>query len=238
MSGAPPPVVSMLQRIINSFPTNWFPSGQADEKGNIYRYVGQAAGSAAVFSQVYAQIQFLNAQLRIQTSSGGFLDLSSRDYFGTGLQRHAGESDANFATRIVANFFQPQNTYSAMVQVLQTLTGNTPSIVRSRRPADLGAYRSAPLAYSFSGAYGSLLLPYQAGITIKRPVRSGIANIQGYGTLSVPASQHWGGGGYKQGLIQYADLSMLTGGVSDQDIYDAVLATKLEGTKVWVRLIN
>jgi hypothetical protein len=238
MSGSLPPVVSMLQRIINSFPTNWFPSGQTDENGKVYRYVGQAAGSAAVFSQVYAQIQFVKDQLRIQTSTGGFLDLSSRDYFGTNLQRQAGESDANFAKRIVAEFFQPQNTYSAMVQVIETLTGNTPTIVRSRRPGDLGAYRSAPLAYSFSGAYGSLQMPYQAGIIIKRPTRSGIPNIQGYGTLTVPAAQHWGGGGYRQGLIQYADLSMMTGGVSDQDIYDAVLATKLEGTKVWVRLTN
>ena len=93
------------------------------------------------------------------------------------------------------------------------------------------------LAYSAAGAYGSLSLPYQAGISVAAPASGGIPGIAGYGSIvNQTADENYGGAGYGKGDMAYSDLSMMMGGVSVQDIYDAVDATKMEGTLVWVRV--
>ena len=131
----------MLQRLLNALPTNWFPKGTADENGNVYRIVAQMAGTSAVYNQIYDQLEFLIAQSRIQTQTDGFLDLTSEGFFGSALRRKGGESDPNYSARIIANFFRPQGTYEAMVEVLTDLTGNVPIITRPRRPAGHGRLR-------------------------------------------------------------------------------------------------
>jgi len=251
----------ILQRLLNALPTNWVPTGMVDENGRTYRIAGQMSGTAAVYQGVQNQIDFLKAQTRISSSTGGFLDMSSRDFFGTKWPRKAGESDTAYSARLLTKFFQPQGTYEAMVSALQALTGNTPTIIRPRRPFDVGAYaqggrpvvsgsQSVRRGYSTAGAYGSLLMPYQAGISIKRPSVGSISGRAGYATLTGrTATQNSGAGGYasltgktaaqnRGGYLAYSSLSEMTGGVSDQDIYNTVLATKLEGTLVWVQITD
>jgi hypothetical protein len=153
--------ISLLQRLLNALPTNWVPNATEDENGRPYRAASQLAGTAAVYQAIQNQINYLIAQTRIQTSTGGFLDMSSRGYFGTKWPRQAGESDQSYATRLLSKFFLPQGTYQAMIDALENLTGETPKIVRPRRPYDTGAYGEASTM-----AFPTSYLPGNGGMQI------------------------------------------------------------------------
>lgn len=80
--------------------------------------------------------------------------------------------------------------------------------------------------YSVAGAYGSILLPYQAFITAFRPMGQGLPFVSGYGistgAYSTPSRSAYG---------------QLSGGdVTDEDIYAAIDATKPIGTVAWTRI--
>lgn len=89
----------------------------------------------------------------------------------------------------------------------------------------------APSGYGVAGGYGSLLLPYQAFVTAFRPRSNvGIANVAGYGIST---------GGYSQASqAEYASMTMVSGGVTDSDIFAAIDAVKPAGTIVWTRISN
>jgi len=97
--------------------------------------------------------------------------------------------------------------------------------------ADTGAYRAPNCGYGVAGAYGSIVLPYQAFVIAYRPVSSaGIANVSGYSIST---------GGYGQpSQAEYASMSMVTGGVADADIFAAIDAVKPAGTIIWTRISN
>lgn len=80
--------------------------------------------------------------------------------------------------------------------------------------------------YGAAGAYGSILLPYQAFITAFRPNGQGLPFVSGYGistgAYSTPSRSTYG---------------QLSGGdVTDADIYAAIDATKPIGTVAWTRI--
>lgn len=89
----------------------------------------------------------------------------------------------------------------------------------------------APIGYGAAGAYGSTVLPYQAFVIAYRPSsNAGIASVAGYGTSP---------GGYSTpSWAEYASMSMVTGGVTDDDIFAAIDAVKPAGTIVWTRISN
>jgi len=45
-------------------------------------------------------------------------------------------------------------------------------------------------------------------------------------------------GGYGSGQIEYGDMDMIMGAVTDADIYAAIASVIMEGTIVWTRLSN
>ena len=53
-------------------------------------------------------------QMRIKTSTGGFLDIIGNDFFGTNLQRLPNEKDSTYLSRILSVLFQSKNTYAAL----------------------------------------------------------------------------------------------------------------------------
>lgn len=80
--------------------------------------------------------------------------------------------------------------------------------------------------YGVAGAYGSVLLPYQAFVTAFRPMGQGLPFVSGYGistgAYSTPSRSAYG---------------QLSGGdVTDADIYAAIDATKPVGTVAWTRI--
>lgn len=185
-------------------------------------------GWANAHAFLYSLYSYAKNQTRILTASDGWLDLIAGDFFGAVITRTSGQSDASLRGRILANLFREKATRRAIAQVLQDLTGRTPTIIEPQRPADTGAYSAPNSGYAVAGAYGSVLLPYQAFVVAYRPAGSGIPNVAGYGISTA---------GYGVGSqAEYADLSMVQGAVQDADIYAAIDSVKPAATTLWTRI--
>ncbi|MDG2337633.1 MAG: hypothetical protein P8N94_06565, partial [Gammaproteobacteria bacterium] len=61
---------------------------------------GLRAGAATVITHVRDVVREARKQMRLSTSSGGYIDLFAADFFGTDLPRRQGEGDASYRTRI------------------------------------------------------------------------------------------------------------------------------------------
>lgn len=212
-------IASRLARLI---PYSWFPSGAATIRDAIL----QGAASALAFA--YSLLAYVRLQTRILTATGGWLDLIAGDFFGASIVRAQNQTDASFRAAIIANLFRERATRNAIQLVLVALTGRAPRIVEPQRPADTGAYSAPNSGYGVAGAYGSMLLPYQAFVTAFRPLSSGIPYVVGYGCA--PSGYSVASRG------EYASLDMVIGAVQDADIYAAISAVAPAGTEIWTQI--
>ena len=189
---------------------------------------GALNACASVLSWCYSLYVYARLQTRITTATGGWLDLAAYDYFGTSLQRPAGMSDDLFRNQMKINLFRARGTRQAIIDILEELTGNTPTIFEPQRPLDTGSYGGPMIGYGVAGGYGSVLIPYQAFVIAYRPKGTGIPYVAGYQTTPAGYSSPSRG--------QYVSQEMVTGKVTDAQVYEAVAAVKMEGTLVWVKL--
>jgi hypothetical protein len=105
------------------------------------------------------------------------------------------------------------------------VTGDTTIVT-----ADSSAF---PSTFStFPGAYGSYNYPCQLFITAYRPPGTGIPNVAGYSSLANPT----GLGGYGAGAIMYGSPSVISGPVTDADIYATIARTVAAGVTAWTRI--
>jgi len=189
---------------------------------------GALNACASALSWCYSLYVYARLQTRITTATGGWLDLASYDYFGTSLQRPAGMSDDLFRNQMKINLFRARGTRQAIIDILEELTGNTPTIFEPQRPLDTGSYGGPMIGYGVAGGYGSVMIPYQAFVIAYRPKGTGIPYVAGYQTTPAGYSSPSRG--------QYVSQEMVTGKVTDAQVYEAVAAVKMEGTLVWVKL--
>ncbi len=211
----------ILARLTRLIPASWFESAFAIRDA-------VAAGLASGHAYVYSLISYVRLQTRILTATDGFLDAIAQDFFGSALMRSSNQSDASFRARIIINIFRERATRHAIIKVLQDLTGRTPIVIEPQRPADTGAYGAPNSGYGVAGAYGSVLLQYQAFVVAYRPIGTGIPLVAGYGSSP---------GGYGQpSRAEYADLSLVQDAVSDADIYAAIDSVKPVGTIIWTNI--
>jgi hypothetical protein len=188
---------------------------------------GVLNGIAWALSHAYSLADYARRQTRIGSATDGFLDLIAFDYFGKSLLRKKLESDAAYRSRILAALFPEKGTRRGLIRTLEVLTGRTPWVFEPARPADTGGYGIA-CGYGVAGGYGSLQMPHQAFVVAYRPIGQGIPLIAGYGTPN---------GGYGvPSQAMYANLSLVEGSVTDEDIYAAVDAVKPAATTVWTRI--
>lgn len=212
------------QRIKSTLPPRWF----GDDSDNVVLN-GVIAGLANGFAFISNLYDYAKLQTRIKTATDDWLDAISTDFFGTRLLRKTGQNDTSFRNRIIVNMFRERATRNGVKLVLEDLTGRTPVIFEPQQPLDTGAYGvSSSLAYGIVGGYGSLLLDYQAFVTAYRPTGSGIPLVAGYG-VSVGAYD-------TPSRIQYGNLNMITGAVTDQDIYDSIASVAPAGTILWTNI--
>lgn len=189
---------------------------------------GLLNGLAYAGAYVYGLLSYARLQTRIKTATDGWLDMIAADFFGDALLRAANQTDESFRARILINIFRERATRAGLIKILQDLTGRTPIVVEPTRPMDTGSYGGPLIGYGVAGAYGSMLMPFQAFVTAFRPVGSGIPLVAGYGIST---------GGYGQpSRASYASLSMIQGAVTDADIYAAVDSVKPVATIVWTRI--
>ena len=212
--------IDIATRLMSRMPP-WFSSASAGVAAIF-------AGVASSFAQIYAMLAFVVAQMRMATTSGGFLDMFATDYFGTYVVRRIAQTDAAFLARIKALFFLQRNTRPGMIAALTILTGNAPKILELTNPGDTGGYRTSVLFYGAAGAYGSALAPGQMFLTAYRPYGVSGAFIPGYRTA--PA-------GYRAAGNYYGNVGG-NGGVLDQDILDTINAVRPAGVTVWSRILN
>jgi hypothetical protein len=218
----------IFNRLKGMLPSRWF--GTASDPVPLVDAV--LSGFATSLAFLYSLYLYAKLQTRINTATDGWLDLIAADFFGpAGLQRKTGQSDSSYRNAIKVALLREKATRNAIINTLTSLTGRAPVIIEPQRPADTGAYGAPNSGYGVAGSYGSLVLPYQAFVTAYRPISNiGIANVAGYGIST---------GGYSQpSQAEYASMSMVSGGVTDSDIFAAIDAVKPAGTIVWTRISN
>ena len=211
----------MMARLKAVLPQHWF----ADETPVLD---GLLSGLAATASWAYSLLQGVKLQTRIATATDAFLDMIALDFFGARLARRTAEGDDAFRARIGAELLRERGTRPAVVDVLTDLTGRTPVVFEPARPADTRAWGMAA-GYGVAGAWGSLMLPFQCFVTAFRPTGAGIAAVSGWGQAA---------GGYGVGAIEYAQLSMVQGQVTDADINAAIAGVMPVAAIAWTRIAD
>lgn len=193
-------------------------------------------GIAAGWEYSYRFLQYTRAQTRLATASGLWLDLIAKDFFGNPLSRVLGQSDDAFRVVIQRNILRPLGTRTAVISALADLTGRPPIVFEPRNTADTGGYgRLLPsgaavgggAGYCISGGWGSLALPFQCFVTAFRPRGNGVAYVSGWGLYN---------GGYGVGTIEYADVDLIQGHVSDAEIEKALARTSPAGVVMWLNI--
>ena len=180
------------------------------------------AGLGSAWGGTYRLLRFVQAQARIGTASGAFLDLIADDFFGTALVRFSGEVDAFFRRRLHSNILRVRGTRQSLLDALQDLTGRAAFVFEPACPGDTGGYSTGGLAYGVAGAYGLLSLPFQCFVTAHRPLGLGIPLIGGYGS---------------PGPLAYANLGWIAVEVTDDDILKTIVGVMPVGSIAWTRII-
>ncbi len=214
----------MAARLRAVLPNRWFPDSTPILDGLL-----AGIGQAAAF--VYSLLSFVRLQTRIGTATDGWLDLVAQDCFGARLVRRLGETDASLRARIFLELLRPRVTRAALVKQIVDLTGNQPEVFEPTRPADTGCW-GAFVSYGGAGAagaggWGSLGLPFQCFVTVRRPVSGGVASVACYGG---------GPGAYGLGAIEYADAAVVTGSAVDAEIMAAIAGVLPACGIAWTRI--
>jgi hypothetical protein len=220
MTGDQNDIIARLQRWL---PTGWFP---ADTTTRIYSII---SGFASVLAVIWMLLGYTKLQTRIATSTDGFLDLTSDDFFDGNLPRLNGETDAGFSLRIRNEILRNRLTRNAIDEQLFEITGKHPMITELQRPADVAVYGGYMSGYGVS-CYASRADTYAVFITTVQPPSFGIPNVAGYGTYLA---------GYGTPQFPYCDPSMISGsGYTEADIYAALDRIRAAGITYWVRFAS
>jgi hypothetical protein len=212
----------ILARIRAVLPLRWFPDSTPVLDGVL-------SGLAWGWSWAYSLLIYVQTQTRIATATDVWLDVVARDFFGTSLQRRAGQGDDAFRLLIQSGLLQEHGTRQSVIDAVQGLTGRVPTIFEPMRTSDTGGYRLGGVGYGAAGGWGNLSLPFQCFVTAYRPAGSGIALVSGWGS---PV------GGYGIGAVEYASLALVQGQVTDGDIAAVIAGVLPVATIAWTRIQN
>lgn len=193
-------VTDCRARILAVLPP-WFPSNAPIVSALI-------TGVATNYAWVYSLVAYAKSQTRIKTGSGPFLDLMAWDFLGPSFIRRPSEPDASLQSRILAFLLLPRNTVAGITAMLLALTGRTPAILE---PAiGTGGWDQTPaFAFDSAGCWSGSSL----SITAFRPAGQGIPNVDGL---------DFGGGGFDVGALEWTDITLVTGAVTDAEITQRV----------------
>ena len=229
--------LDFVRRLRGVLPVRWFPDTAPGATTSSPVLDSALNALAAVWAQIYGLVIYARTQSRIGSATDVWLDLISLDFFNLALPRRAGEADTSFRNRIKTRLLRYTATRQAIITGLTILTGRTPLIIEPWNNGDCGSwdalvgpYNGGIMAYSTSGAWGSILLPYQFFVQVKRQNLGGIIGVQGY------TAQPQMVGGYGVGAIEYVSAAMVGATVQDADIYQTILDLKAEGTIAWVNI--
>jgi len=215
-------IPDMMSRIKAVLPRGWYPDSTPVLDAVLN-------GVASGWAWTYSLLLYVRAQTRIATATDVWLDVIAQDYFGANLQRRPAESDTSYRQRIGAELLRERGTRAAINSALTDLTGRAPAIFEPARSSDTGGYTIGGVGYGAGGGWGNLTLPLQCFVTAYRPGGGGVATVAGWGS---------GAGGYGEGAIEYAGLTMIEGQTSDADIAAAVASVLPVTAIAWLRISN
>lgn len=225
---------------------------------------GVLSGFSTVASWGYGLLVYTQLQTRILTATDGFLDLAAFDFFGPRLRRFKNETDTSLSARIRAEVLRPRVSRGATSQALKDLTGKAPIFFEPWNTGDAGGWDVGGFAYAGqnpatgnsggydasagwdinawgydiprgyaeivsggAGGWGDTNLPAQFFLTVYRPGLQGVPLISGFDCV---------GGGWDIGAFSYTDASMISGAVTDLDIYATINSNRAAGTIAWTKL--
>jgi len=216
----------ILNRLKSVLPARWF-GETTPVLDSLLSCVAVSWASTFVFLDYAAQ------QTRIGSAFNSWLDLIAEDYFGSRIARRRQEMDISFRKRIKVELRRDRCTRAALDSLLQDLTGLSPAIFEPANPHDVGCYGSqfhpqcGMAGYGVSGGWGSLMLPFQVFVKLRRPVTAGVGLVNGWGGLL---------GGFGIGLSAYADSGTNSPQISDVELYQNIKRTAPAGTVVWTAI--
>lgn len=143
--------ISRLRRLL---PTSWWPHD--DDQRAVLNALLEGYATQAAF--IYSLIAEVKKQARLNTMTGGTLDLASHDFFAGSLPR-LGSEDTSFRRTIKNELFLSRNTRRAVRVAVQKQMGIVPIILEPTVPGDTGAYASSlvdPTANPSLIQYGNL----------------------------------------------------------------------------------
>lgn len=239
----------MLSRQLSLYPQGW-----AEEAGGTSNVGGTAgtsdsphpildailSGFASLWSWAFSLLTYVGQQMRVPTSTDGFLELAALDYYGAGqFPRLTGEVDIDYATRIQDNLLPIGSTREDISEAIMALTGEAPLIVEPWCPADTGVSWNHPVA---AGAAGGAM--YYSNISVKVPGRfAGRSHALAYqcwiDTITPPVPGGSGGFGYFGKTAFFDAATYYDDGqpqlLGQDDVLDTIVKLKAEGTLIWVR---
>ena len=225
----------ILGRLKAVLPGGWFPAPAAAGQPTATPVLdGLLTGCAAAWAYCYSLLAYVRLQTRLATATDVWLDVAAVDYFGGALTRFVNEGDVPFSIRIRANLLPQRATRAGVIAAVTLLVGTAPAIFEPADTGDTGGYGATGsrawtgLAYGAAGGWGSLALPFQAFVTVTRPLTGGVSLIDGYGGYA---------GGYGVGSIEYAGEDMIAGQIPDPAIFQVVADAAPAGSIMWTRLI-
>ncbi|HYA07474.1 MAG TPA: hypothetical protein VEF90_16435 [Xanthobacteraceae bacterium] len=210
----------IASRLRSLLPPSWFPDPAPD-------LWSQLQGFANIASWLYGLIAFAKLQTRISTATGFFLDLIAFDFFGRRVRRKPGQNDASLRTLIKSELVRPRQTRAALASAVAALTNAPVTIFEPWNAGDTGGFDGSFAFDEPTSAWGSQHYPYQVFLTAVEPSGAGIPYVSGFDDAQ---------SGFDAGWFYFADPTEANGHVTNQDIYDAINATRAAGITVWTNI--
>ncbi len=129
---------------------------------------GVLTGLGAAWAGLYALLGTVRVQSRLLTATSGFLDLSAQDLFGGRLPRRAGESDETFRARIGRALHRVRATRAALLAAAVEEGAGAMRVFEPAQPRDTGVYGGPGLGWGVAGGWGSLAMPLECLVVLKR----------------------------------------------------------------------
>lgn len=156
-----------VRRLRGLLPNGWFPSPPASgepEKAPVL--VGILTGLASGLAWIWTLFVEAQAQTRLTTSAGMFIEAFANDVFGAGaFPRASGESDATYIARIQASLIAKKNTRAAISAAVEAVTGAAPTIIETMNAADCHGYGCLAVPAA-GGGYGTATSGLRTGTLI------------------------------------------------------------------------
>lgn len=210
-----------IRRARLALPFGWFPD--VDDVRD-----GLLAGASTAFQHCKALLDLTQAQGRIASASGQFLDLMAFDFFGYRIGRRPGQSEDAFRATIAAEVLRERVTRHGLQKAVADLTGRDVVVFEPWNPIDCGGLDSGFCGFDeVVGRMGSVTLPRQIFLDVVQPIGAGIPDVSG---LDITF------GGHDTPPAILGDQAMTQGAVTQANIFDTVNMNRAAGVIAWVAI--